>query len=1056
MSRIWTALKILWTLFALTALSAAIWFGLPALGVEELARIDVRAGLVAGVLIVFGFTLAIRRFTRRRSARALEEKLTAGQKGDARILAERMSEAVARLKASKGTASLYTLPWYVLIGPPGAGKTTALVHSGLAFPGSKPESVSGMGGTRNCDFWFSDDAVLIDTAGRYTTQDSDHQSDAASWAAFLSELKTARSKQPINGVLLAFSCEDMMRGDARMLAAHASAVRARLAELNSVLRVRVPVYAVFTKADLVSGFRAYFGRLGAGARKSVWGVTFQSKDPTKDAQAEVGTEFDRLVARLGDQIPARMMGEKDTQTRHMLMRFPEQMGALKGNLELFLRLIFQGEGAQGAMLRGYYFTSGTQEGTPFDQILGGVARGGPEVEGFMSGRGRSYFLHDLLRGVVIPERGWVGHDRRRMMLRGAVRGLSLGVVGLGALAAMALLAQSFWSNASLVRAADRQSALYAQAAAPFLAQEVVTGPSVREVLGPLALVRDMPGGYLDPSPQGWQQDLGLSRRDSVRQSALATYSEALERLLRPRMMITLEDDLAAILTRQDHRIGFEALRVYLLVAGAQPGAGDDLAVQTYFARAWADEFAGDDAGYRTALGHLAALLDLDARAKPLVTASAPLVEALRAMLLALTPEEIVLAAVQGQGGALPAVRPFDGIGAESGLRVSDGRSLGTVEIAPLLTLDGYSKVMAAVIEDAQGVLTREAWVLGVAATETADISAEVARFYASEVSAAWAGALGRLEPVPDAGEALGPAGRAALSAVAAGLDWPDNTLKINENFSPDSLTDARLGQVERGLAAMGVAADFDAVVEAEAIVGLAPDDPQILRAFVDTVAGSVRADLVRGEVVGVVRACQALAQGRYPFGPQGTPPLPVVDFAALVGSNGELAGLARAHEARKGIGGALPGPVRDLIAKGAALEAAFMDGAGEPRLIVNASLVAASQSVEALRLSAGAVEYSLGLGDEPQEIAWPWDGDLSLEPVPRYQDVPEELRFAGGPWGMISLLDPKLPARQAGGIIEVTHPLGNRVATLRLDFGAPAIPFQRPELTTLRCPRLRQ
>ncbi len=29
---------------------------------------------------------------------------------------------------------LYQLPWYVIIGAPGAGKTTALVNSGLHFP----------------------------------------------------------------------------------------------------------------------------------------------------------------------------------------------------------------------------------------------------------------------------------------------------------------------------------------------------------------------------------------------------------------------------------------------------------------------------------------------------------------------------------------------------------------------------------------------------------------------------------------------------------------------------------------------------------------------------------------------------------------------------------------------------------------------------------------------------------------------------------------------------------------------------------------------------------
>ena len=64
----------------------------------------------------------------------------------------------------------------MFIGPPGAGKTTALANSGLTLParrrqGAKPGQGRGRY-TRNCDWWFTDDAVLIDTAGRYTTQDS--------------------------------------------------------------------------------------------------------------------------------------------------------------------------------------------------------------------------------------------------------------------------------------------------------------------------------------------------------------------------------------------------------------------------------------------------------------------------------------------------------------------------------------------------------------------------------------------------------------------------------------------------------------------------------------------------------------------------------------------------------------------------------------------------------------------------------------------------------------------------------------------------------------------
>ena len=54
-------------------------------------------------------------------------------------------------------------------------------------------AVRGVGGTRNCDWWFTDEAVFLDTAGRYTTQDSDAASDSEGWKEFLALLASTAS-----------------------------------------------------------------------------------------------------------------------------------------------------------------------------------------------------------------------------------------------------------------------------------------------------------------------------------------------------------------------------------------------------------------------------------------------------------------------------------------------------------------------------------------------------------------------------------------------------------------------------------------------------------------------------------------------------------------------------------------------------------------------------------------------------------------------------------------------------------------------------------------------
>ncbi len=780
-SRMWRFRWLRWPMIivGIACLCAAIWFGLPMTGVEWLQGMWVRIGFIALVLSPIFIMMLIRYLRRRKAAAALEETLIETPVGDGAILAEAMQEALAKLKKSGGATYLYDLPWYIIIGPPGAGKTTALMHSGLEFPGTDKASVAGFGGTKNCDFWFSEEAVMIDTAGRYTTQDSDARSDKMSWAAFLDQLKRARPNQPINGVILAFSCEDMMTASDDVLDSHALAVRARLTELYETLRIEVPVYTMFTKADMIAGFREFFGSYNQDRRRSVWGVTFQTKDRKEETYRSVATEFDQLITRLSDEVTDRMNEEPDTVARIAMFGFPDQLGLLQRNVSDFLRRVFQKSQDTHAILRGFYFTSGTQDGTPIDQVLGAMATdGGGFQPGFMSGKGRSYFLHDLLKRVIFEERDWVGYDLKAMRRKAIARTLAISVISVAVIGAFGLFGYSFWQNATLIREAQAATNSYRVEAQGLLQENIITDPSTRPILSALASVRDMPAGYAFPREQPFAERVGLSRRESIRSAAVQAYSDSLERLLRPRMMLHLENRLPTLLAQNDIEKAYLALKVYILLAKEQDGRADDVAIQAYFAENWGPEYSepGLDGEYREINEHLAAMLELDDKVEPTLKPNEALVLRTQKAIATLSLAQQAYGSIVSDGATLLPFRLTEELAdvqADLVFRTTDGRPLESLEVPGLFTFTGYWSFFQDAVANAAVRLEEERWVLGQPGEgvdykgQLVGLNRDLHAFYRADFAKAWDAMLDRIELVPMSSGAPQYPGLAVASAPFA-------------------------------------------------------------------------------------------------------------------------------------------------------------------------------------------------------------------------------------------------------------------------------------------------
>ncbi|HTV01027.1 MAG TPA: type VI secretion system membrane subunit TssM, partial [Luteitalea sp.] len=558
-------------------IAVVIWVGGPFVVIGDWRPLETESArllAIVGIVVCWLAWVLVARWRARRASSAMAAALVQqpaaaepAPPADVVKLRESFEQAADTLSKRGRGATLYDLPWYVFIGAPGSGKTTALLNSGLDFfleQGGGQARLRGVGGTRNCDWWFTDEAVFLDTAGRFTTQDSDAASDSTGWKEFLALLTTYRKRRPINGVILTISAKDLLtQGDAAR-EQQVEAARVRLRELGRELQIQLPVYVMVTMCDLVAGFTEYFDDLSQAGRAQVWGVTFPY-DLTTSGQA-AGTfpaEFDGLVTRLNERVVSRLEEETDTRRRIRLFAFPQQMAAMRDGLAQFVTDVFTGtKYEQQILLRGVYFTSGTQEGTPIDRLIGAVGRGfrmASDAVAAPAGRGKAYFVETLLKDVLIGESGLAGVNRSLEMRKAAGQLALYGGLALVVLLGVMVLSVSYRRNGTYVADVQRDVTRL-QAVPPARAASAVTTLLPR--LDALRRVVDSANRYNTTSiPLGMRW--GLYQGTSLGNAARDAYLLELDASMLPFLAARLRQRVIQYGNEPDKL--YEYLKAYLML-----------------------------------------------------------------------------------------------------------------------------------------------------------------------------------------------------------------------------------------------------------------------------------------------------------------------------------------------------------------------------------------------------------------------------------------------------------------------------------------------------------
>lgn len=602
--------RLVWGFFGITALSALIWMTGPLLSLNDIHWLEssVNRQIAIGLCYFFWILFQLipqlyrawfnskllnnlQQYSVEHAEQAAAEELLSALFSEAATLLKKTHFPARRQKRSRGWLQrfsaqyLYQLPWYIIVGAPGAGKTTALLNSGLEFPLGDTlgrSALRGVGGTRHCDWWFTEEAVLLDTAGRYTLQESQRARDASEWQTFITLLKRYRTRQPINGVIMTISVADLLGDSADARYVQATALRSRMMELHQQTGIHFPVYIMVTKTDLLKGFMSYNGTLEKSQRDEIWGFTFPW-EPNRVSEPSLGAQFDRqyreLTSRLQADLAGKMAKENDLTQRADCFLFPQEFASLRPLLAEYLEIVFAPEKDELPWApRGLFFTSGTQEGLPFDRIMGELTRKLqlPQASRHSiaswdtvhrnapipANKGQSYFIRSLLSELIFQESALAGSDRSWERRNRLLHWASYASLALALVVATLLWTTSYYKNQHYLQQVQARLAPVDQQAQRLVNNNNGDILDLLPFLNSLVALPQSDSFSLDEPPLSMRA--GLYRGDQISAAALGFYQSALKTLLLPRVAQnitqTLRNDKG-----EDSDFSRNALRAYQML-----------------------------------------------------------------------------------------------------------------------------------------------------------------------------------------------------------------------------------------------------------------------------------------------------------------------------------------------------------------------------------------------------------------------------------------------------------------------------------------------------------
>lgn len=320
-----------------------------------------------------------------------------------------------------GRDYLYQIPWVMLIGETGTGKTTLLAHTQLNLPlGAPTPSEHG------CEAWLFDKGIVFDVSSKYVLHTDDlgtddkntvifrdqpkPLSDEMGWRTLLRLCRHYRPRRPMDGIILTIPCQDVLGSQTNpdTLIKKADYLYHKLWQAQKELGVRLPIYILITQSDRLTGFTSFCSVLPEQLRHNLLGWSNPYTLETIYKPTLLDEAFQKIYRDINDIQVELITAVNEIPENDAFLLFPHQFRPVFRNLKFYLDRLFQPSVYHETFfLRGIYFCGDANEGGNLTltqhslEISDDLA-----FEARLAEKAQAkqlVFLHHLFRDKIFPE-----------------------------------------------------------------------------------------------------------------------------------------------------------------------------------------------------------------------------------------------------------------------------------------------------------------------------------------------------------------------------------------------------------------------------------------------------------------------------------------------------------------------------------------------------------------------------------------------------------------------------------------------------------------------------